>query len=119
MDGACWEFFFLRAFTCLGHECQDLLSPCDGMHLCTDKTLVYTSSERVFWGNGVRPMLTPRKKSPLPENFSSKEDGTHGTAPSRTASPTHYQQAIPALEDRDDSVTNVHCTSTASPTHYQ
>ena len=28
--------FLLLAFTCLGHECQDLLSPCDGMHVCTD-----------------------------------------------------------------------------------
>ena len=26
----------LPAFTYLGHECQDLLSPCDGMHVCTD-----------------------------------------------------------------------------------
>ena len=28
--------FLLLAFTCLGHGCQDLLSPCDGMHVCTD-----------------------------------------------------------------------------------
>ena len=28
--------FLLLAFTCLGHECQDLLSPCDGMHVCMD-----------------------------------------------------------------------------------
>ena len=28
--------FLLLAFTCLGHECQDLLSPYDGMHVCTD-----------------------------------------------------------------------------------
>ena len=28
--------FLLLAFTRLGHECQDLLSPCDGMHVCTD-----------------------------------------------------------------------------------
>ena len=27
--------FLLVAFTRLGHECQDLLSPCDGMHVCT------------------------------------------------------------------------------------
>ena len=30
------EVFLLLAFTHLGHECQDLLSPCDGMHVCTD-----------------------------------------------------------------------------------
>ena len=28
--------FLLPAFTHLGHECQDLLSPCDGMHVSTD-----------------------------------------------------------------------------------
>ena len=28
--------FSLPAFTRLGHECQDLLSLCDGMHVCTD-----------------------------------------------------------------------------------
>ena len=27
---------FLPAFTRLGHKCWDLLSPCDGMHVCTD-----------------------------------------------------------------------------------
>ena len=31
-----------QAFTRLGHEYQDLLSPCNGMHACTDWTLVYT-----------------------------------------------------------------------------
>ena len=30
------------AFTRLGHECQDLLSPCDGMHVSTDWISVYT-----------------------------------------------------------------------------
>ena len=28
--------FLLPAFTHLGYERQDLLSPCDGMHMCTD-----------------------------------------------------------------------------------
>ena len=28
--------YLLPAFTHLGHECQDLLSPCDEMHVCTD-----------------------------------------------------------------------------------
>ena len=26
--------FLLPAFIHLGHECQDLLSPCNGMHVC-------------------------------------------------------------------------------------
>ena len=28
--------FLLWAFTHLGHKCQDLLSPCNGMQVCTD-----------------------------------------------------------------------------------
>ena len=28
--------FLLPAFTRLGHEHQDFLSPCDEMHVCTD-----------------------------------------------------------------------------------
>ena len=28
--------FLLPAFTRLGHKCQDLLSPCNGMNVCTD-----------------------------------------------------------------------------------
>ena len=28
--------YLLPPFTCLGHECQDLLSPSNGMHVCTD-----------------------------------------------------------------------------------
>ena len=47
-------------------------------------------------------MLTPREKSPQPEKFSSEEDRTHDAASSRTASPTHYQQAIPVLTDASD-----------------
>ena len=31
----------LPAFTQIEHECQDLLSSCDGMHVCTDWTSVY------------------------------------------------------------------------------
>ena len=41
-------------------------------------------------------MLTPREKSPLPEKFSSEEDRINDAASSRTASPGHYQRAIPA-----------------------
>ena len=28
--------FLLPAFTRLGHDCQDLFSPCEGMHVCKD-----------------------------------------------------------------------------------
>ena len=30
------DVFLLPAFVCPGHECQDLLSLCDGMHVRTD-----------------------------------------------------------------------------------
>ena len=40
--------------------------------------------------------MTPREKSPVPEKFSSDEDGTHDPASCRTTSSTHYQRAIPA-----------------------
>ena len=30
------DVFLLPAFTRLGHKFQDLLSPCDGMYVCTD-----------------------------------------------------------------------------------
>ena len=59
--------FLLPAFTCLGHECQGLLSLCDGMHACTDYTLVYTLIQKSFWGMESEPMLTPREKSSQPE----------------------------------------------------
>ena len=67
--------FLLPAFTRLGHDSQDRLSPCNGMH-------VYMESE---------PMFTPREISLLLEKFSSKEDRTHDAASSQTASPTHFQ----------------------------
>ena len=46
-------FFFLPAFTRLEHERQDLLSPCDEMHVCTDQTSVYSLIRKSFGGNGV------------------------------------------------------------------
>ena len=50
------------------------------------------SFERVFWGMEFEPMLTPREKSPLPENFP-----RGGSNPCRLDSePKHYQRAIPA-----------------------
>ena len=35
--------FLLPAFTHLGHECGDFLSPWDGMHVCIDLTSVYST----------------------------------------------------------------------------
>ena len=82
--------FLLPAFTHLGHEGQDFLSPCDGM--CAQiRPRFILSPERVFGRMESEPMLTPlcRKK------ISSEGDRTHNAASSRTTSPAHYQQAIP------------------------
>ena len=40
--------FLLPIFACLGHECQDLLSLCNGMHVCTDWTSIYTLKQKNF-----------------------------------------------------------------------
>ena len=81
--------FLLPAFTRLGHEYQDLLSPCDGMHVCTELTSVYTLIQKSFGGMESEPILTPRGKSPL--TGYSEEDRTYVAASCRTAIPTHYQ----------------------------
>ena len=78
--------FLLLTIVCLGHECQHLWSPCDGMRVCTDQDSVYTLIRKCF-GGGMEsePMLTPREKSPLPE----AQRRIEATATScRTASPT-------------------------------
>ena len=114
--------FLLLAFTHLGHERQDLLSPCHGMHVCTDETLVYTLIRKRMESD---PMLTPREKLPLPEKSSSEEDRIHNTASCRTASPTHSQLSYsgppPSSADSDvnydsedpvwDFVSSTHFTS--------
>ena len=64
--------FLLPALFRLGHGCQDLLSPCDGM------LAVYTLIQK-----------SPRKKSHLPEAERRVEPATlHHAA---TVSPTHYR----------------------------
>ena len=55
--------FLLTAFTRLGHECQDLLSPCDGVHVCTDQTSVYTLIRKSFCGMEPETVLTLRKNT--------------------------------------------------------
>ena len=60
--------FLLPAFTRLGHECQDLLSPCDGRNACVHRLdLCLYSHPKEFGETQSEPMLTPRGKSPLPE----------------------------------------------------
>ena len=73
------------------------------------------SHPKEFGGNGVRTHVhSTGKKSPLPGKFSSEEDQTHDDVSSRTASPTHYQRAIPSsgpLESTENSEPNTLPTS--------
>ena len=58
--------FLLPSFTRLGRECRDLLSPCDGMHLCTDYTRprFILLPEGVFRERSQNP-CQPQGKNPL------------------------------------------------------
>ena len=55
------DVFLLSAFTHLGHECLDLLSPCDGVYVTTDWTLIYTHLKE-FIGNGVKTHGNSKRK---------------------------------------------------------
>ena len=65
--------FLFTAFTRLGHECQGLLSPCDGIYVCRLDLGLYSYPKEVFfffffWGGGggwVESGLLP-VKGPLP-----------------------------------------------------
>ena len=73
MVHAGWVFFvvvvvvFLPAFTHLGHECQDLLSLCNGMHVHTDYWLDLSlhSHPKEFGRNGVRTHVNFKGKKSL------------------------------------------------------
>ena len=56
--------FLLLAFTCLGHERQVLLSPCDGMHGCTHRLDIGLYSHPKILGNGVRTIVNSKGKIP-------------------------------------------------------
>ena len=49
--------FLLPASTRLGQECQEILSLCDGIHVCTDQALVYTLIWKSFLGLEAEPMF--------------------------------------------------------------
>ena len=56
------DVFLWPALIRVGNECQDLLSPCDGMHVCTDKTSVYTLIRKSLRGMESEHMLTQKEK---------------------------------------------------------
>ena len=61
VDGS-WRVCFVAS---LEHECEDLMSPCDGTRVCPVKTSVYTPIRVI--GNGVTTHLNSKGKSFLPE----------------------------------------------------
>ena len=65
------DVFLLSGFTRLGHERQDLFSPCDGMHVCTDQTLLYTLIRKSFGGRESEPMFSGRGDFSLGVNMGS------------------------------------------------
>ena len=89
MLGVC----LLPAFTHLGHECQDRLSPCDGMHVGANWTSVVTLIRKSFAGMESEPLLTPKEKNLL--TGGSEEGRNRDAASRRTASPTHYRLSCP------------------------
>ena len=79
--------FLLQAFSCLGHKRQDLLSPCDGTHACTDYTLLCTLIWE-FLGNGVRTHANSKGNVPLPK---AQRTVKHFHDAASRKSPTHYR----------------------------
>ena len=80
--------FLLQVFTRLGHECQDVFSPCDGMHVCRPRFVLSSERGFFFFGMESETLLTPKEKSPKPE---AQRRVTRDSPSRRTASPTHYQ----------------------------
>ena len=85
--------FLLPAFTCLGHEYQDLLSPCAVYSRVHKLALVLYSHPKECLGNGVRTHVNPKGK--ISSSRDSAEGQTRNAASHRTASPTHYRLSYP------------------------
>ena len=96
--------FFLPTFTHLGHECQDLLSPCDGIMCAQIRPRFILSSERVM-GNEVGTNVNSKGK--IPSTGGSEEGRTRDAASRRAASPTHYRLSYfgPKLRKQDTTTT--------------
>ena len=95
MDGACWVCFCCQHLP-VKHMNVRIFWVCVMERICAQtRPSFILSSKRVWGGMESEPILTPREKSPPPEKFSSKEYRTHDISSSRTASPKHYQRAIP------------------------
>ena len=80
--------FLLLVFTHLGHECQDLLSPCMECMCAQIRPWFILSSESVFLGNGTRTHVNSKGK--VPSTKDSDNGWNRDTASCRTPSSTHY-----------------------------
>ena len=75
--------FLLPTFTRLGHDCQDLLSPCESMYVCRLDHGLYSHPKEFFGGNEVKTHVNSKGKIPSTgKRLSSEEDRTHDTASS-------------------------------------
>ena len=101
----CWlGVFLLPAFTRLGYECQDLLSPCDGMHVHKPDFGLYSHSKE-FGGNGARAHVHSKGKFPFTrgsEEIQTRKAVSHGAA-----SPTHFQLSYTGPQSGVQDVRNV------------
>ena len=98
LRGSCMLGVFLSpTFTRLGHESQDLLSPCDGIHVCRLDLGLYSYLNK-FGGMESEPMLSSREKSPPPEGR------TSNAASRRTESPTRWRRSYSGPVHLYDSV---------------
>ena len=108
----------LPAFPRLGHECQDLLSPCDGMHVCTDMTSFYALIRKSFGGMDPETMLTPRE-NPLYWRLRGGSNSTHyrlsySDPPPPPPPPSYPSPVIPLTAG---SFTFTICSTPLRPSH--
>ena len=82
--------FSLPAFTRVGHESQDLFSPCDGMHVCRLDLGIY-SHPKEFWGNRVRNFVNSKGEKTSTGGSEEVRTRDARAASHRAASPTHYR----------------------------
>ena len=98
--GAC----FLPAFTHLWHECQDRLSPYNGMHMCTDYTSVYTLIWKGFreWSPNTCKLqgkvpLYQRLRARFNTQNSITQDSEPNTLPAELFWPLTFDSTIPVV----------------------
>ena len=84
----------LPAFTCLGHECQDLLSMCDGMHRMYRPDLGLYSHLKKFLGNGVRTHVNSERKI-LSTGDSDRDTALHRTRGQKKKRSLYFEGSRP------------------------